>query len=214
MVKKKSSDQNEISQNDHSETPDNKEDKNTPGSEGNLTDENLPLESPEQDTAEEAKGETAVTDKVVTEEKTAEEKLAEMQDKYLRLSAEFDNYRKRTLREKIELSKYASEELLLKILPVMDDFERALSHMDKGSDSIALKEGIDLIYQKFTDFLKQNGVREIDSLNCDFNVDLHDAVAKTPVEEADKKGKIVDVVQKGYYLMDKVIRHSKVVIGE
>lgn len=166
------------------------------------------------ETADDAIIETAPPDKVVPEEKSPEEKLAEMQDKYLRLSAEFDNYRKRTLREKIELSKYAGENILLNILPLMDDFERAISHMTAGSDFTSMKEGIDLIYGKFVEFLKQNGVREVESLNCAFDVDLHDAVAKTPVVEDEKKGKIVDVVQKGYYLLDKVIRHSKVVVGE
>jgi molecular chaperone GrpE len=154
------------------------------------------------------------SDKVVLDVKVVEEKLAEIQDRYLRLSAEFDNYRKRTLREKIELSKYAGENLLLGIIPLMDDFERALKHMDSTKDCVALKDGIDIIYGKFSDFLKQNGIKEIESLNSNFNVDLHDAVAKVPVEEADKKGKVVDVVLKGYYLQDKVLRHSKVVVGE
>ena len=152
--------------------------------------------------------------KILEELKASEEKTKVLHDKYLRLSAEFDNYRKRTLREKIELSKYASEDILLNILPVMDDFERALSHMDTSTDCVAMKEGIDLIYGKFIEFLKQNGVKEIESLNCDFNFELHDAVAKVAVEEQEKKGKIVEVLQKGYYLRDKIIRHSKVVVGE
>ena len=138
--------------------------------------------------------------------RAVEEKLAEMQDKYIRLSAEFDNYRKRTLREKMELSKYAGENLLLNIIPLMDDFERALKHMDTATDCAAMKDGIDLIYGKFSEFLKQNGIKEIESLNSNFNVDLHEAVAKVPVEEDDKKGKVVDVVLKGYYLQDKVLR--------
>jgi molecular chaperone GrpE len=154
------------------------------------------------------------SDKVVPEVKTGEEKLAEMQDKYIRLSAEFDNYRKRTLREKMDLSKYAGEKLLLDIIPLMDDFERALKHLDITTDCVALKDGIEIIYGKFSDFLKQNGIKEIEALNSSFNVDLHDAVAKVPVEEADKKGKVVDVLLKGYYLQDKVLRHSKVVVGE
>jgi molecular chaperone GrpE len=154
------------------------------------------------------------SDKVVPEVKTGEEKLAEMQDKYIRLSAEFDNYRKRTLREKMDLSKYAGEKLLLDIIPLMDDFERALKHLDITTDCVALKDGIEIIYGKFSDFLKQNGIKEIEALNSSFNVDLHDAVAKVPVEEADKKGKVVNVLLKGYYLQDKVLRHSKVVVGE
>jgi len=154
------------------------------------------------------------TDKVVAEVRIVEEKLAEMQDKYIRLSAEFDNYRRRTIREKMELSKYADENLLLKIIPLMDDFDRALSHMDTATDCIAMKSGIDLIYGKFQDFLKQSGIKEIESFNSVFNVDLHEAVAKVTVQDEDKKGKVVDVVQKGYFLQDKVLRFSKVVVGE
>jgi molecular chaperone GrpE len=156
----------------------------------------------------------AAADKVVSEVRAVEEKLAEMQDRYLRLSAEFDNYRKRTLKEKMELSKYAEENLLSKIIPFMDDFERALQHIDSAaSDSEAMKDGINLIYMKFSEFLKQNGVKEIESVNTDFNVDLHEAIAKIPVEDS-KKGKVVDVALKGYYLRDKVLRHAKVVVGE
>jgi molecular chaperone GrpE len=154
------------------------------------------------------------SDKKIPEEKLLIEKLAEMQDKYLRLSAEFDNYRKRTLKEKMDISKYAGEELLKDVLPVIDDFERALKHMETSENYAGAKEGIDLIYVKLSDFLKKYGVKEIESLNTDFNVDLHDAVAKIPVNEEDKKGKIVEVLLKGYYLKDKVLRHSKVVLGE
>jgi molecular chaperone GrpE len=154
------------------------------------------------------------SDKYVSEIKNAEEKLAEMQDKYIRLSAEFDNYRKRTLREKMDLSKYAAEDLFRKIIPFMDDFDRALAHIETVTDTDAIKNGIELIYNKFSDFLKQNGIKEIESMNIGFNVDLHEAIAKVPVQEEDKKGKVVDVVQKGYYIQDKVLRHSKVVVGE
>ena len=159
-------------------------------------------------------GDVTSPDKVLADVKVIDEKLAEMQDKYLRLSAEFDNYRKRTLREKIELSKYAGENLLLSFLPIMDDFERALKHMDSTTDCTALKDGIDIMYMKFSDFLKQNGIKEIESLNTNFNVDLHEAVAKVPIQEEDKKGKVVDVVLKGYYLQDKVLRFAKVIVGE
>lgn len=167
-----------------------------------------PESKPEDETAAQA-----AADKVVTEVRAIEEKLAEMQDKYLRLSAEFDNYRKRTLREKMELSKYAEENLLLKVLPLMDDFDRALQHMDT-SDPDALKNGIELIYMKFTEFLKQNGIKEIETVNKDFDVDLHEAVAKVQVDDSDKKGKVVDVALKGYFLHDKVLRFAKVVVGE
>lgn len=141
-------------------------------------------------------------------------KLAEMQDKYLRLSAEFDNYRKRTLREKIELTKTASESMLLNLLPVLDDFERGLTIMESATDCQAMKEGIDLIYLKFRSFLEQNGVKEIEALNKEFDVDVHDAVTKVPAPEKKLRGKVVDVVQKGYMLNEKVIRFSKVVVGE
>lgn len=172
-----------------------------------------PAGSPEY-TPDDLEDSVAASDNLVPEVNIAEEKLAEMQDKYIRLSAEFDNYRKRTLREKMELSKYAGENLFLQILPLMDDFDRALKHMDSSADSIALKEGIDIIYSKFSDFLKLNGIKEIESLNSNFNVDLHEAVAKIPVEDPDKKGKVVDVLLKGYYLQDKVLRFAKVVVGE
>lgn len=147
-------------------------------------------------------------------EPTAEEKLAEIQDRYLRLSAEFDNYRKRTLRERIELLRNANEELISKILPVMDDFDRAIQQIDESKDINALKEGVHLIYGKFLSFLGQEGVKEIESLHKDFDTDMHEAITKIPAPEKKLKGKVVDVVQKGYYLNEKVIRFAKVVIGE
>jgi molecular chaperone GrpE len=162
-----------------------------------------------------ADAEAAVaSDKDVKKAGSVEEKLAEMQDRYLRLSAEFDNYRKRTLREKIELTKHAGENILISIIPVMDDFERALKLMETASDCVAMKSGIDLIYNKFSEFLKQNGIKEIETLNTAFNVDLHEAVTKVPVQDEAMKGKVVDVVVKGYWLHDKIIRHSKVVVGD
>jgi molecular chaperone GrpE len=211
MMKKKTPEQEPER---HDETADNKVYNNIIDDAGQTGSAVTPAEEPTEQEEGQAKGEEKTSDKVVTEEKSFEEKLAEMQDKYLRLSAEFDNYRKRTLREKMEISKYASEDILLRILPVMDDFERAISNMETAVDCAAVKSGVDLIYGKFIDFLKQNGIREIESLNTPFNVDIHDAVAKTPVEDEKRKGIIVDVVKKGYYLQDKVIRHAKVVIGE
>lgn len=177
----------------------------------------IEYKGPGESTANESDGlesEASVSDKVMPEVKAIEEKLAEMQDKYVRLAAEFDNYRKRTLREKMDLSKYAGENLLLGIIPIMDDFERALKHLDSTEDCVALRDGIDLIYGKFSDFLKQNGINEIESMNSNFNVDLHEAVAKVPVEDDEKKGKVIYVVLKGYYFQDKVLRFSKVIVGE
>lgn len=140
--------------------------------------------------------------------------LDEMKDKYLRLSAEFDNYRKRSLREKMDLTKYASEEVLQSILPLHDDFDRAMKSMDVSTDIEAVKEGQRLIYNKFNEFLKAKGISEIDAIGKDLNTDIHEAITKIPVQDEAMKGKIVDVVQKGYMLNDKVIRFSKVIIGE
>lgn len=143
-----------------------------------------------------------------------EQQLKEMQDKYLRLSAEFDNYRKRTLKEKMELTKSAGEDVLKDILPVMDNFERAQQSVQEAQDIDAVREGIDLIYNRFKEFLQQNGVKEIEAVNQPFDTDVHEAVTKIPAPEEDMKGKVVDVVQKGYYLNDKVLRYAKVVVGE
>ena len=206
MIKKKANDQKEEIYKDDNKPADNKE-------HAAMQDNQIPADqiNPSENSVSD---ELSSSDNFVEEVRLVEEKLADMQDKYIRLSAEFDNYRKRTLREKMELSRYACEDLLLKIIPLMDDFERALQHMDNSTDSAAMKSGIDLIYTKFSEFLKQNGIREIESMNSNFNVDLHEAVAKTPVAEEEKKGKVVDVVLKGYYLQDKVLRFSKVVVGE
>ena len=141
-------------------------------------------------------------------------KLAEVNDKYLRLSAEFDNYRKRTLKERMELTKSAGEQILERILPVMDNFERALKSMETATDVPALREGVELIYANFKDFLGQNGVKEMECLHTDFDPETQEAVTKIPASSEDLKGKVVDCIQKGYTLHDKVIRFPKVVVGE
>lgn len=164
-----------------------------------------------EDTAEDQEKKPDSTDK---KENSTEAKLAEFQDRYLRLSAEFDNYRKRTLKERMELTRSAGESLLVNLLPVMDDFDRAIQLMESSADVKGMQEGLKLIYGKMKDFLKQNGVKEIDALNKEFDTDLHEAVTKIPAPEEKMKGKVVDVVQKGYYLNDKIIRYSKVVVGE
>ena len=152
--------------------------------------------------------------KVEEQLEIAESELLEMKDKHIRLQAEFDNYRKRTLKERMELLKTASESLLISILPVIDDFDRAVQTLDLVEEDSHLKNGVMLIYSKFQDFLKQNGVKEIEAKDQPFDTDLHEAITKFPAPSEEMKGKIIDVVQKGYYLNDKVIRHSKVVIGE
>ena len=214
MMKRKIKPQDDEPETLKTEITDNKENTSIPTDHNMSTSEDSRPDKSQQSSADSQTEEIRATDKVEKELKETVAKLAEMQDKYIRLSAEFDNYRKRTLREKIDLSKYAEENMLQKIIPLMDDFERALLHMEEASDCTAMRSGIDLIYNKFNEFLKQNGVKEIEALNGSFNVDIHEAVAKVPVNEDDKKGKVVDVVLKGYYLQDKVLRFSKVVVGE
>lgn len=214
MMKKKIRTSEEETQEANSEISDNERDTLSQENNDLNNTQDTPADGSQMPATDEKNEKTTVTDKVEKELQETVAKLAEMQDKYIRLSAEFDNYRKRTLREKIDISKYAAEEIMVRIIPLMDDFERALLHMENAADCIAMKSGIDLIYNKFNEFLKQNGVKEIEALNNGFDVDIHEAVAKVPVNEDDKKGKVVDVVLKGYYLQDKVLRFSKVVVGE
>lgn len=136
----------------------------------------------------------------------------EWQDKYIRLSAEFDNYRKRTLKEKMELISTGCEDVIKPILGVLDDMERAIIATDKSDDIESARQGMRLIQQKLIDVLRQKGVSEIEAVGQELDTDVHEAVAKFPSE--DQKGKIIDVVQKGYKLKDKVVRFSKVVVGE
>ncbi|MFO8235367.1 MAG: nucleotide exchange factor GrpE [Bacteroidales bacterium] len=173
--------------------------------------EKQPQEDKEKSKASKKKKEET---KEEEEEKSDKEKLNELQEKYLRLTAEYDNYRKRTLKEKMDLSKNAGEEILQSLLPVMDDFDRALQSIDEAEDIEAVKEGIHLIYNKFKELLEQKGVKEIEAKDEKFNTDKHEAVSKIPAPSEDLKGKVVDVIQKGYYLNDKVLRFSKVVVGE
>ncbi|RLD63152.1 MAG: nucleotide exchange factor GrpE [Bacteroidetes bacterium] len=142
------------------------------------------------------------------------EKYEIANDKYMRLAAEFDNYRKRTLKERMDIIKSAGEDIIINILPVVDDFERALDSMENAEDIVAVKEGINIIYNKLIDYLKSRGVKEVDAMNKEFDTDIHEAVTKIPAPDKKLKGKVVDVVSKGYYLNDKIIRFPKVVIGE
>ncbi len=141
-----------------------------------------------------------------------EQKVAELTDRNLRLMAEFDNYRKRTLKERADLIKTAGENIFVNMLPLIDDFERALKAMETAQDVAAVKEGVQLIYDKFIKFLDQNGVKEIPTENAVFDVDRHEAVTTFPAPSEDMKGKIMDCVTKGYTLNDKVIRYPKVVV--
>lgn len=150
------------------------------------------------------------TDKTAEYEAT----IADLKDKYLRQAAEFDNYRKRVLKEKSELIQNGGESVISSLLPIIDDFERALQNMKKSDDTAALKVGVELIYQKFMKTLESNGLKTIETKEADFNTDFHEAVAMIPAPNDESKGKVVDCVQKGYKLNDKVIRHAKVAVGQ
>ncbi|HLP05742.1 MAG TPA: nucleotide exchange factor GrpE [Paludibacter sp.] len=151
---------------------------------------------------------------IVDELEVMIQRCAELNDKNLRLMAEFDNYRKRTTKERMELLKTASEKVLSDMLPLIDDFERGLKAMETSDDVQAVKDGVDLIYSKFVGFLQQNGVKAIPTENQAFDTEFHEAVTTFPAPTEDLKGKIIDCVSKGYTLNDKVIRYSKVVVGE
>lgn len=140
-------------------------------------------------------------------------KLEEMNDKYLRLFSEFDNFRKRTQKEKLELYKTAAEDVMLALLPVIDDFERALKAAGEDAANERMREGIELIYNKFTHTLRQKGLESLDSMGKEFDTDFHEAITNIPAPLPELKGKVVDVVEKGYKLNDKVIRFAKVVVG-
>lgn len=153
-------------------------------------------------------------EKLAKDLEEAKTELDKQKKEYLFLLAEFDNFRKRTLKEKADLVKNAAEKAMLEILPVVDDFERALQAMHDSSDLESVKEGVDLIYNKFVKYLESNGVKAIDSNNADFNTEYHEAVTTFPAADDSQKGKVIDTVQKGYMINDKVLRHSKVVVGQ
>lgn len=184
--------------------------------------EELNVEETLNTTAEEQPQNESVEEAIVlTHEEELEKQLEEAQaiieeqkDKYLRLSAEFDNYRKRTLKEKAELILNGGERSLTSILPVIDDFERAIKTMQTATDLDAVKEGLELIYTKFMTVMSQNGVKLIETKDQPLDTDFHEAIAVIPAPSEEQKGKILDCVQNGYTLNDKVIRHSKVVVGE
>ncbi len=170
----------------------------------------------EQPQDEQAENPTPMTheEELEKELETAQETIEEQKDKYLRLSAEFDNYRKRTMKEKAELILNGGEKSLSSILPVVDDFERAIKTMETATDVQAVKEGVELIYNKFMANLAQNGVKVIETKDQPLNTDYHEAIAVIPAPSEAQKGKILDCVQTGYTLNDKVLRHAKVVVGE
>lgn len=162
--------------------------------------------------AEEANGEKTPAEEQLDPLTAAQNEAEQWKDKYIRLVAEFENYKKRTLKEKSELILNGSEKTVAAILPILDDFERATA--DKTEDPQAIKEGYELIYKKFLKALETLGVNKIETDNADFDVDYHEAIAMVPGMGDDKKGKVIDCVQTGYTLNDKVIRHAKVAVGQ
>ncbi len=142
-----------------------------------------------------------------------EAELSEARDKYLRLYSDFENYKKRVARDRVELTKMAGADVFLSVLPVMDDMERAIKAMNETADAEAVKEGLNLIYNKLKSTTEAKGLKAMESIGKAFDPDLHDAITNVPASSEEMKGKVVDEVEKGYYLNDKVIRHAKVIVG-
>jgi molecular chaperone GrpE len=185
----------------------------------NVVDEPTPEDEQSEEAAAQADAEEPEKELTPEEQLQAQvdeltKEQEEMKDKYLRLSAEFDNYRKRTMKEKAELILNGGEKTITAILPVIDDLERALAMMQKATDVEAVKEGVELIYNKFMQILGQNGVKAIETQEKELDTDYHDAIAIIDAPSEELKGKILDCVETGYTLNDKVIRHAKVVVGK
>lgn len=171
-------------------------------------------ENIEENCVQQDERELTAEEKLQQELDEANGKIAMLEDKYLRQVAEFDNYRKRTMKEKAELIKNGGERAIESILPVLDDFERALSNMSKNENSAEIMTGVELIYNKFVGILKQNGLQKIETDGAVFDTDFHEAIAMVPTPDENLKGKVLDCIQAGYTLNDKVIRHAKVAVGE
>ena len=172
------------------------------------------VQNPTSETETALEQESTETDTLSAEVASLAEKVEQLTKEKLLLMADFDNYRKRTIKEKADLIKSGGEECLKNLLPIIDDFERSLQAINTATNVDALVEGVNLIYNKFKAYLAQNGVKEIETADAPFDTEYHEAVTTFPVEDPDKKGKVIDCVQKGYTMNDKVIRYSKVVVGE
>lgn len=170
--------------------------------------ENQEVENQEENTTEEAD-----SNEESNEANEWENKFNELNDKYLRLFSEFDNYKRRTAKEKLELADTASEGVMKVLLPILDDFDRAVKSFEETTDVESIKEGVDLIHKKLVKSLEQKGLQSTDSLHEEFNPDIHEALTNIPAPEEDLKGKVVDVIEKGYTLNEKIIRYAKVVVG-
>lgn len=183
--------------------------------------ENKPTLDPQEENEQPEQQEPAAREQDTTQnteendpQAELEAHLKEINDKYLRLAAEFDNYRKRMAKEKIDWIRNASEELIIHLLEVLDDTDRAVQQMEQTEDPKMIKEGVHLVFQKLRKKLESKGLEEIPAINEPFDTDLHEAITEIPAPTEDLKGKVVDQVSKGYKLNDKVIRHSKVVVGK
>jgi molecular chaperone GrpE len=183
---------------------------------GETTQKEQVEESGEQESEEVKEEEVEKTEEEMLKEENdkLKEEIEILKDKNLRQTAEFDNYRRRTAKEKIELMKNAGEPIFQDILPLVDNFERAIESIEKTDDLNAVKEGVDLIYKEFQKFLSKEGVKEIEAKEKEFDTDFHEAITKIPAPTEELKDKVVDVIKKGYTLNDKVIRYAQVVIGE
>jgi molecular chaperone GrpE len=198
-------------------TPNNEEEENLATKKAEQVEE--PKEAAEEtekteETAEEAAEEEVAVAQEVDPLEKAQAEIADLKDKYLRSVAEFDNYRKRTLKERTELILNGGEKVISTLLPVLDDMERALQNGEKTDDPAVLREGMELIYNKLVKVLEGHGVSKIDTENADFDTDIHEAIAMVPGMGDDKKGKVIDCLATGYKLNDKVIRHAKVAVGQ
>jgi molecular chaperone GrpE len=186
----------------------------------NKTEEQATTEETTQGTVEEGTGENGAAENSNSEpevEMSAEEKLkqenAALNDKYLRLFAEFDNYKRRTQKERVELLQTAGKDVIVSLLPILDDFDRANKAAENAVDVAPIKEGVQLVHNKLKNLLLQKGLKDMESINTPFNTDLHEAITKIPAPNQDMKGKVLDELEKGYTLNDKVIRFAKVVVG-
>ena len=191
----------------HQQTMSRKKDNKENTEETTLENQQQTAEDPNQETSESPKSE-------LSREEELEIQLAEAKDKHLRLFAEFDNYRKRTSKQQLDMIRNAGSEMIKTILPVLDDLDRAAELNEKTEDINVVKEGFKLIHHKFAAILERNGLKEIEAKGLEFNTDLHEAITNIPAPTEDMKGKVIDVVEKGYYLNDHVLRFSKVVVGQ
>ena len=179
-----------------------------------MTDEHNPQPT-DQPLTDSAADQAATPDaNAVSEDNVTSSELADLKDKYLRLAAEFENYKRRTTKERADLFKTANQELMVALLPVIDDFDRARQHTQGTADPVALQNALDITYNKLSKTLQQKGLAPMNAKGGDFDAELHEAITQIPAPSDELRGKIIDEIEKGYYLGDKVIRHAKVVLGQ